>query len=111
MLKCHSLTPLERDDLKKYLVFLILSLMILSFIPPVAYADNLGFIARGIGKTLSSVFQIPRSLLQNGAHAFPLGLVYGVIDGSLKTVTGALSGVFDIARGGAPYAKYALLCV
>lgn len=86
-------------------ISILLLLALLSFSRP-AYADNIGLIFRGVAKTIFSVMQIPGSLVHRGAQSFPLGLVTGTLEGSVKAVAGTLSGATDIARGAAPYAKY-----
>lgn len=75
-------------------------------------ANNAALIMRGLAKTLSAPFAIPGSMIADSSRVmFPLGIVSGAIRGSLKTVAGTLGGVFDIARGSAPYAKYAALAL
>jgi hypothetical protein len=74
-------------------------------------ADNIGLITRGLAKTLFSVFEIPRDMVMNSGTAFPLGLVGGAVRGSMKAVVGTIAGVGDIARGAAPYAKYAVFAL
>lgn len=73
-----------------------------------AYADNIGLIFRGVAKTIYSVLQIPAGIIKGGPRAFPLGLIGGTIEGSMKAVAGTINGAADIARGAAPYAKYAV---
>ena len=94
---------------RRWLVVLFLSILLPVMTKP-AYADNVGLIFRGVAKTLFSAFEIPRSMLQDTTRVgFPFGLVTGVVGGSARTVFGTLSGAADIARGAAPYAKYAAL--
>jgi hypothetical protein len=67
---------------------------------------------QGTAKTLLSAFEIPRTMLQHSQQMmFPFGLVTGSVVGAARTVTGTLSGVFDLARGAAPFAKYAIFFV
>ena len=73
---------------------------------PVAYADSIGLLFRGVAKTVGAVFQVPASMLAGSTQAFPLGLIGGAVGGSMKAVAGTISGAADIARGAAPYAKY-----
>jgi hypothetical protein len=80
-------------------------------VPKPAYADNIALITRGVARTLFSAFQIPKEMLANAGHAFPLGLVAGTLNGALKTVVGTVMGAGDIARGAAPYAKYAIFAL
>lgn len=77
-----------------------------NFYSPAAYADNIGLIFRGVAKTIGAALQLPISLLAGSTKQFPLGLVGGAVEGSVKAVAGTISGAADIARGAAPYAKY-----
>lgn len=96
---------------KGWLVVLFLILLIPAMTRP-AYADGIGLIFRGLAKTLFSVFEIPKSMLQDSTRVvFPFGLVTGAVGGSVKTVLGTLGGVVDIARGAAPYAKYGIFFI
>jgi hypothetical protein len=74
-----------------------------------AHADSVGLIMRGVARTLFSAFEIPKSMIQGSTQAFPIGIVTGTLVGSVKMVAGTLMGAADIARGAAPYAKYAIL--
>ena len=91
--------------MKKYAAFLGLMLL-LGVLPgaSLVYTDtgtDVAYAARGAGKILGGVFAIPKAMLQDsGRVMFPFGLV-----------TGAVDGVVDVARGGAPYAKYAALAL
>ena len=80
--------------------------------PAPARADGTALIFRGVARTVFSVFEIPKSILQDSTRViFPLGIVTGAITGSVRTVVGTLGGALDIARGAAPYAKYALFFI
>ena len=70
-----------------------------------AYA-NPALIFRGVARTLFSVAQIPGGMIAGSAQSFPIGTVVGALTGTAKAVGGTLAGAVDIARGGAPYAKY-----
>ena len=96
---------------KRLAVLLALLLLSPVFFPSSARADNNALILRGVAKILVSAFELPRSLLANSTKAFPFGLVAGTLNGAVRTVMGTLSGGLDIARGGAPYAKYAALAL
>jgi hypothetical protein len=94
---------------KKILRVIFFSVACLITVYPVqpTYADgDMGLVVQGVGKTLFSAFQIPACMLQNATTMFPVGLLGGVVQGTYRMLTGTLSGVADIARGGAPYAKY-----
>jgi len=42
---------------------------------------------------------------------FPFGIVTGALRGTVQMVGGIVGGVVDVARGGAPNAKYAALAL
>ncbi len=93
-------------------LFLGLSILLcLLYARPCFAADNIGLISRGLARTFFSVFEIPRDMVANSATAFPLGIVGGAVRGTMKAVVGTISGVGDIARGAAPYAKYAVFAL
>ena len=96
---------------KKLRIFLVLLLLAGLSLPQPAYADNIALITRGIARTLFSAFQIPKEILTHGGKAFPLGLIAGTMSGAVKTVAGTIMGAGDIARGAAPYAKYAIFAL
>ena len=95
--------------LKTFLALLLFLGVSLASFP--VYADtgeDIAYATRGAGKIVGGVFAIPRAMLQDsGRVMFPFGLVTGAIRGTVQTVTG----VVDVARGGAPYAKYAALAL
>ncbi len=102
--------------MKKSETFLAL-LLVASFLlmPCAAYADvgtDVSYAARGASKLVGSMFAIPKAMIQDtGRVMFPFGLVTGAVRGTFQTVTGVVSGAVDLARGGAPYAKYAALAL
>ena len=64
---------------------------------------------RGTGKTLSAVMSVPAGMLNGAARGgFPFGMIGGAVQGSVTAVSRIFSGAFDLARGAAPYAKYAV---
>lgn len=74
--------------------------------------ENIAYAARGAGKIFGSMFAIPKAMLQDSRRVFfPFGLVTGAVRGTVQTVTGVIGGTVDVARGGAPYAKYAALAL
>lgn len=102
--------------MKKLKILLCLSLVLgVLFTPSLGYAEmgeDISYAARGAGKIVGSVFAIPKAMLQDsGRVLFPFGLVTGAIRGTVQTVTGVIGGTLDVARGGAPYAKYAALAL
>ena len=99
---------IRKASLKIVSALFILFLFLLPM-PRPAYADNIGLIVRGIAKTLLSVAELPASMISGGAQSFPLGILTGTVVGAVKMVGGTLMGAVDIARGAAPYAKYAAI--
>ncbi len=90
------------------LCFLLITGTLLVLSRPV-YADDIATITQGVARTLFSVFDLPKDMITGATNSFPLGLITGTITGTMKMVTGTVLGVADIARGAAPYAKYAAL--
>jgi hypothetical protein len=106
----------ERSMMKKLKTLLCFPLVLgMLLAPSLGYAamgEDISYAARGAGKIVGSVFAIPKAMLQDsGRVLFPFGLVTGAVRGTVQTVTGVVSGVVDVARGGAPYAKYAALAL
>ena len=98
---------------KNFRLALGLALLGILLAPVPSYAgdgENIAYAARGASKIFGSLFAIPKAMLQDsGRVLFPFGLVTGAVRGTAQTVGGVVSGVVDVARGGAPYAKYAAL--
>ncbi|MSR77993.1 MAG: hypothetical protein EXS63_07210 [Candidatus Omnitrophica bacterium] len=98
--------------MKRNPYLLIAGLSILCFLSgsPAAKASTGGDVSlmlRGATKIVGSAFQVPANMLGDSMKVmFPFGLLTGAVKGTAKTVAGTLGGVVDIARGGAPYAKY-----
>ena len=100
--------------MKKPKTFLVLLLVLgVLLVPSFGYAEvgeDISYAARGATKIIGGVFAIPKAMLQDsGRVMFPFGLVTGAIRGTVQTVTGVVGGALDVARGGAPYAKYAAI--
>ena len=100
--------------IKKPKAFVVLLLVLgVLLTPSLGYADvgeDMSYAARGASKIVGGVFAIPKAMIQDsGRVLFPFGLVTGALRGTVQTVTGVLGGVVDVARGGAPYAKYAAI--
>jgi len=100
-------------NLKTFLALLfILSALPVPFPVYAGTGEDISYATRGAGKIVGSMFAIPKAMLQDSGHVmFPFGLVTGAVRGTIQTVTGVVSGVVDVARGGAPYAKYAALAL
>ncbi len=83
--------------------------------PSLGYAEmgeDIAYATRGASKIVGGVFAIPKAMLQDSGRVFfPFGLITGAVRGTVQTVTGVVGGVVDVARGGAPYAKYAALAL
>ncbi|MFA7254609.1 MAG: hypothetical protein WC133_00720 [Candidatus Omnitrophota bacterium] len=98
---------------KTFLVFFLVLGVLLT--PSLGYAEmgeDISYATRGAGKIVGGMFAIPKAMLQDsGRVLFPFGLVTGAVRGTVQTVTGVVGGVVDVARGGAPYAKYAVLAL
>ena len=102
--------------MKRKCAFLILVILILILtcawhVQNAFAGDSVGLTARGVARTLFSAFEIPKDMMANAGNAFPLGLVTGAVTGTVKTVVGTVMGATEIARGAAPYAKYAALAI
>ena len=102
--------------MKKTKTFLVLWLVLSALLTPslgyAEMAEDISYAARGAGKIVGGVFAIPKAMLQDsGRVLFPFGLITGAVRGTVQTVTGVVGGVVDVARGGAPYAKYAALAL
>lgn len=93
--------------MKKTPIFLLILLAAAAFAPSTAYA-NPGLIFRGLAKTVYAVAQVPVNMVQGSAQSFPLGIVTGAVAGTMKMAVGTVMGAADMARGAAPYAKYAV---
>jgi len=68
---------------------------------------DIGHVASGTGKMITGAFSIPTEIIKGGVSSFPFGIITGAIKGTFKTVGYVVSGAFDVAKGAAPYAKYA----
>lgn len=80
--------------------------------PQEAYAGGEARIIRGLARTVLSVFEIPKSIIQHSSRViFPVGILTGTVEGTMKMALGTVAGVIDMATGAAPYAKYGLLFI
>ncbi len=80
-------------------------------IPLQLYAENpardIAAVETGVGQTVNGAFAIPVRVLQGAAQSFPFGIITGAIQGTFETVGWVVNGAANVARGAAPYAKYA----
>ncbi len=82
------------------------------FSPDCLADGNVSYIVQGAAKVVFSIFEIPKAMVDHSQTVvFPFGLVTGALEGAFRTVGGTLNGAFDIARGAAPLAKYAIFFV
>lgn len=80
-------------------------------ISPAAQADP-ATIIQGASKTIGSVIQLPKAILQHAvSDPFPFGVVSGAVAGTYQTVADVLSGTVQMAVGAAPYAKYLIFFI
>ena len=93
----------------KTLPLIFALILFLLTLPRPAFADSVGLILRGVVRTLVSVVELPKGMITGGVQSFPLGIVTGTVTGAVRMIGGTLVGAADIARGAAPYAKYAAI--
>ena len=94
--------------------FILIVIMLMTLLMPtdVLAGSKDGYLVRGVGRTLFSVVEIPKAMIQDSQNVmFPFGLVTGVVKGTFKMIGKTLLGVGDIAYGALPYAKYAVFLV
>ena len=94
--------------------FILIVIMLLTLLTPtdVLAGSKDGYLVRGVGRTLFSVIEIPKAMIQDSQNVtFPFGLITGVVKGTFKMIGNTLLGVGDIAYGALPYAKYAVFFV
>lgn len=72
--------------------------------------ENIAYAVNGTTQIVGSVFAIPKAVVQDTMTVpFPFGIVTGALRGTVQMVGGLLGGVMNVARGTAPYAKYAAI--
>jgi len=100
------------NKLPKALLPILLSVMMVVLTPYAFAKPTDALIFRGIGKAIVGVLSIPVGVATGAAQGgFPFGMIGGVIKGTASAVGSTVSGAFDLARGGAPYAKYAAFAI
>jgi len=96
---------------KRVLIFASVILVLLFVSSAIAYADEgtAYLLYRGTSRVITAPFQGANTMIsQSVSQPFPFGIVAGTLNGTMKAVTGVLSGAIDLVRGAAPYAKYAI---
>lgn len=98
-----------KDRLPKSLIPVLVGALLFVFAPQAFAKSTDVLLFRGIGKAVVAVLSIPVGVATGAAQgSFPFGMIGGVVKGTANAVGGTLSSAFDLARGGAPYAKYAV---
>ena len=101
-----------KDSLSKALFPFLFSVMMLALAPYALAKPTDALLFRGIGKAIVGVLSIPVGVATGAAQGgFPFGMIGGVLKGTASAVGSTVSGAFDLARGGAPYAKYAAFAI
>lgn len=71
---------------------------------------NFAYISRGVFRILGASFQIPNVMLRRTlSRPLGLGTVEGALGGTFAAVSELTRGMLDVARGAAPYSKYAAM--
>ncbi len=68
---------------------------------------DIGYIANGTSQVVGGALALPTEVLKGAVQSFPFGIIAGAMRGTMRTLGGVFGGAFNIARGAAPYAKYA----
>lgn len=98
-----------KDRLSNPLITLLIGVLLFVFAPQAFAKSTDALLFRGVGKAVVAVLSIPVGVATGAAQGgFPFGMIGGVVKGTANAVGGTLSSAFDLARGGAPYAKYAV---
>ncbi len=95
-------------------IFFAVIVFLFTVVPDAGASDsqNIAYIQRGVGRILGSTLAIPTAMVQDSRCVmFPFGIVTGALRGTVRMVGSIVGGVVDVARGGAPYAKYAALAL
>ena len=88
---------------------LLLTCLVSAPLHAAEYSDTARFV-QGFSKIITAPFYAPVGVLKGIFTPFPpVGVISGALAGTYQTVTGLMSGLWDIAGAAAPYAKYALL--
>ena len=91
--------------------FILLILLGADLLSPSPARADVALIASGLAKTMYALVQVPANMIAGGAQSFPLGIVTGAVAGTMKMAVGTVMGAADMARGAAPYAKYAIFAL
>ncbi len=94
----------------KYFRLLAFFFFLLWLSAPLQAGTSEALLMRGTGKALGAAMSIPAGMMAGAARGgFPFGMIGGILQGTFSAVGNVVSGAFDLARGAAPYAKYAIL--
>ncbi len=69
--------------------------------------QDAGTVAMGASQVVGGALALPVEILKGATQSFPFGILAGALRGTVRTLGGVFGGAFNIARGAAPYAKYA----
>jgi septum formation protein len=99
--------PIKRS--LKLLRTLCMIIICLSLVFPYTVHADVNQLVNGVVRTVSAPFELPKGIFSGFMQPpFPFGLLAGTFSGAVKTVTGVLSGVKDVALGSIPFWKGAL---
>ncbi len=77
----------------------------------IAHAENpvqdVGTVAVGASQIVGGALALPVEILKGATQSFPFGILAGAMRGTMRTLGGVFGGAFNVAKGAAPYAKYA----
>ena len=95
---------------KTALILIVVLLFSMFSVPQELYAANsAGYAVRGLTRLIYGIIAIPRNILSHSKRViFPLGILTGTAQGAWEMVSWTLGGAFDLLKGAAPYAKYAV---
>ena len=79
---------------------------------PAAQADSTARFVRGFYNITTGALMLPLNLLKSTvSNPTPIGLLEGVVGGTINSTARIVGGVFDIGTAVIPYAKYLLFFI
>ena len=93
--------------LPKVLLFFFLTIAVCAVARAEDPLRDAGYVATGASQVVGGALALPVEILKGATQSFPFGILAGAMRGTVKTLGGVLGGAFNMARGAAPYAKYA----